>query len=155
MNDWLEVYKLQYERIAQHENQRLTFSSLVIAISTATLAFASSNLSSSLNLIQFSLLLSLLIAINIFAIQFVSKSRYWVKFHQERAKKLLAGATEDIKVAIEGVEKKNSDKDVFRRPNLQKNLHLCTIVVIVLFALSYSWSFIKPLVCCVSNGVGP
>jgi len=33
-DDWKEIYKLQFERIAQHENQRLAFSSLVVAITT-------------------------------------------------------------------------------------------------------------------------
>ncbi|EOT1169150.1 hypothetical protein NMY27_08390 [Cronobacter dublinensis subsp. beijingensis] len=34
---YIDLIKLQYERIAHHENQRLTFSSLVMALTTALL----------------------------------------------------------------------------------------------------------------------
>ncbi|ELY2797275.1 hypothetical protein ACP6QU_001048 [Cronobacter dublinensis] len=34
---YIDLIKLQYERIAHHENQRLTFSSLVMALTTTLL----------------------------------------------------------------------------------------------------------------------
>ena len=148
MAEWTDVYKLQYERIAQHENQRLAFSSLVIAITTGVLAFISSESKPISSPFQFLLLISLLLTINITAIVFISKSRYWIKFHQERAKELLTKFSPEISDIIKSIEKTNSDKDKFRRPTLQKHIHLIIIAITLFYALNYSWPYITQLICC-------
>jgi hypothetical protein len=37
--DWRIYYKLQYDRIAHHEQQRLTFSNIVVAITAFLVTF--------------------------------------------------------------------------------------------------------------------
>lgn len=148
MAEWTGVYELQYERIAQHENQRLAFSSLVIAITTGALAFISSESKPLSSSFQFLLLISLLLAINITAIVLISKSRYWIKLHQERAKQILIKFSPDISDIIDSIEKANSDKDKFRRPTLQKHIHIIIIAITLFYALDYSWPYIAQLILC-------
>jgi len=133
-DDWKEIYKLQFERIAQHENQRLAFSSLVVAITTGALAWAASEKSVP-SAYQTIVLMALLILINYMAILFVDKSRFWIKHHQERAKKLLALGSPDVIAAIASVDKIDSNNDKSRRPNLQRNLHILLIACTVLYVL--------------------
>lgn len=137
-DDWKEIYKLQYERIAQHENQRLAFSSLVVAITTGALAWVAAEKTIP-NAFQMLVLVVLLILINYMAILFVDKSRFWIKHHQKRAKNLLALGPPAVIAAIGSVDKIESNDDKKRRPNLQRNLHKYLIVCTVVYALSYIW----------------
>ena len=152
MPEWAEIYKLQYERIAQHENQRLAFSSLVVAITTGALAFISAETKPISNPIQFFLLTSLLVLINVTAVQFISKSRSWVKHHQTRARAILIKFSPETYQVIETIKKTNSDQDQFRRPNLQRNIHLIIIAITLISALNFSWPYIKPLICSALSG---
>ncbi|MCF5884377.1 hypothetical protein K3H38_15710 [Aeromonas veronii] len=113
MPDFVEIYKLQYERIAQHENQRLAFSNLVIAITTTALAFATETSLQS-NPVSFFLLIALLVIINITAIQFIAKSRFWIKHHQARAHAILNEHLPEANKTISKIEKINSDNDLYK-----------------------------------------
>lgn len=146
MLDFVELYKLQYERIAQHENQRLAFSNLVIAITAAALAFATETKLQS-DLVPFLLLTILLVIINVTAIQFITKSRFWIKHHQARAHAILHEHLPEAKKTISSVEKINSDNDVSKRPNLQRNLHISIIVITIAYSLFIIWPKISPIVC--------
>jgi len=138
-DEWKDIYLLQYERIAQHENQRLAFSSLVIAVTTGALAWVTADKVVS-NTFQMLVLVVLLVLINYMAMLFVDKSRFWIKHHQARARKLLALGPPELIAAINSVDKVNSDDDKNRRPNLQRNLHKFLIVCTVVYALPYMWS---------------
>jgi len=144
--DFVEIYKLQYERIAQHENQRLAFSNLVIAITTTALAFATETSLQS-NPVSFFLLIALLVIINITAIQFIAKSRFWIKHHQARAHAILNEHLPEANKTISKIEKINSDNDLYKRPNLHKNLHITIIVITILYSLFIAWPKISPIVC--------
>lgn len=127
---WIEIYKLQYERIAQHENERMRFSSVVIVVTSAVLAYLTKLDPVIIQDGSLTFVIGLLlITINFTAIQFISKSRYWVKYHQKRAKALLESNSPENLNILYNVDKKNSDEDVFKRPNLQKNLHLVIILI--------------------------
>jgi UDP-N-acetylmuramyl pentapeptide phosphotransferase/UDP-N-acetylglucosamine-1-phosphate transferase len=137
-DDWKEIYKLQYERIAQHENQRLAFSSLVVAMTTGALAWVAAEKALP-DAFQILVLVVLLVLINYMAILFVDKSRFWIKHHQHRAKNLLALGPQAVIDAIASVDKIESNEDKKRRPNLQRNLHKVLIACIVVYALPYIW----------------
>lgn len=85
---YIDMLKLQYERIAYHENQRLTFSSLVLTIIAAMFTFFLSKSNDISQGVSY-FLLGFLILINVFAAIFIIKSWQWVKFHQERARFLV------------------------------------------------------------------
>ena len=130
---WRDIYKLQYQRIAQHENERMRFSNVVIVVTSAVLAYSSKLDATLPQNCSLALVVGLLlIAINFTAIQFISKSRYWIKFHQRRAKNLLESNAKEIFESIYSVEKIDSDDDVFRRANLQKNLHIVIILITII-----------------------
>lgn len=143
---YIDMLKLQYDRIAHHENQRLTFSGLVLTITAAMFTFfLSINNSISQDVIHF--LLGFLILINFFATIFTIKSRQWVKFHQKRARFLLKKYNEALFNSVyndadtkskNAIEKdvlsdpplKNSSKlDFLKRPSLQAYLHASIIII--------------------------
>lgn len=148
-DDWKEIYKLQYERIAQHENQRLAFSSLVVAITTGALAWVAAEKALP-NAFQMAVLIVLLILINYMAILFVDKSRFWIKHHQNRAKNILALGPPALVAAIGSVDKIDSNDDKKRRPNLQRNLHKYLIVCTVMYALPYIWQVLRTYLPCLN-----
>lgn len=146
MSDFVEIYKLQYERIAQHENQRLTFSNFVVAITAAVLTF-SSEIELQVKPLPFLLTALLLILINFIAIQFIEKSRFWIKHHQARAHEIIKDHLPEIGKTIAKIDKQNSDEDSFRRPNLQKNLHITIIIITAAYSLFTIWPKLSLLVC--------
>jgi hypothetical protein len=92
----------------------------------------------------------LMILINYIAINFVLKSRYWVKVHQNRARYILNKYNPELAKSIyndEGVRqqpdlgipnpplKMDSNKDPFRRPNLQVWLHIFLILAMFIFII--------------------
>lgn len=134
---YIDIIKLQYERVSHHENQRLTFSSLVLTI---TLALMTAILTFN-NEVKFSFSLVacfLLISINYIAVVFIRQSRVFIKLHQERARFIMRKYNPSLFSALyndEGVVsltesenerpplKKDSNKDSSRRPELQIFLH--------------------------------
>ena len=128
---WQELYTLQYERISQHENQRQSFSNIVIALTVGVLAFFSSD--KTINTMMTFLMVALLITVNIFAILFSKKSRKWIKFHQERAKNILTFCAPDMLDIIKSVDKPDSDKDYFRRQRIEIYLHLSLILMSITY----------------------
>ncbi|UYU33359.1 hypothetical protein [Siccibacter colletis] len=145
---YIDLLKLQYERIAQHENQRLMFSSLVLTITLAVVAVIFSK-DNEITAGLFVSLCFLLIVINVFACLFVRKSRYWIKFHQKRARIILSEYNPELKAAVyndgkksgetccknghgqQSPEKPNSDLDIFKRPGLQLYLHAVLIIFLI------------------------
>lgn len=140
MSEAVEVLKLQYERVAQHESNRLVFSNMVILITTAVLAYSGETKFHE-SPIPFTVMMALLLLINFSALIYIKRSRFWVKHHQERARVILALFLGSIKFAIEKVEKPNSDKDFFRKENLEKINHIGIIMVIVIY-LVLAWTCI-------------
>ncbi|MCR4456995.1 MULTISPECIES: hypothetical protein [Pseudescherichia] len=149
---YMDMLKLQYERIAHHENQRLTFSSLVLTITAAMFTFFLSE-SNDISQGVSDFLLGFLILINLFAAIFIIKSRQWVKFHQERARFLLKKYNEALfnsvyndadtksKNTIEEDVlphpplKKSSKFDFLKRPGLQSYLHVSIIIIFTIISL--------------------
>lgn len=123
--EWKEYYKLQYERIQQHESQRVQFSGLVVAgsITALVLLLRINDSVSSDGLAYAAVSISI---VNIICIFFVLKSRFWVKFHQKRAHLILKEYQPELTALIieKGPKKPNSDVDLFSRVNLQIYLHL-------------------------------
>lgn len=130
--NWLVCYKLQYERIAQHESQRLIFSNMVLVVSCAIFSFGS-RFDNELSIFSSCYLAILVSAINWVAIKHTSKSRFWVKFHQKRAKELLEKFDGELLLTLNKVKKPDSNKDPRRRPELLKMLHETLIILSIIF----------------------
>jgi len=131
MEYWFDYYKLQYDRIEQHENQRLLVTNFILAISTAIFLLGSKieNIS-----VAHSLILSvIIILLNYLAIEFINKSRYWIKFHQKRARTILEHNDKEMLNIINTVEKIDSNQDIKRRPQLQKNIHYLLMILAVAY----------------------
>jgi len=131
---WIEVYKLQYERIGQHENQRLNFSNLVLVSSCAALALGA-GLKGEQNFFSACYLALLVVAINVVAIIHAGKARFWVKFHQAKARELLRSYDTKLLSVLGRTPKPDSNKDYMRRPELQKILHGVFVILAIMFPL--------------------
>lgn len=77
-------HQLQYDRIDKLESKRETFSNLVLTLSAGIYLIGFGD-SEKLNDFTGVYLPIIIIFVNIAAIVFASKSRYWIKLHQERA----------------------------------------------------------------------
>ena len=77
-------HQLQYDRIDKHESKRETFSNLVLTLSAGLYLLGLGDIEK-LNDFNCIYVSSIVILVNIAAIIFASKSRYWIKLHQERA----------------------------------------------------------------------
>lgn len=77
----------------------------------------------------------------------ITKSRYWIKFHQRRAKVLLESNSKELFETIYSVDKVDSDDDVFRRANLQKNLHIAIILITLIGATIFIYPGLKSMIC--------
>jgi len=139
---WIDCYKLQYERISQHESQRLIFSNMVLVTSCAIFAFGS-RFDNELSIISSLYLATLVGAINWVAIIHTSKSRFWIKFHQKRAKVLLEKYDSGLLLTLNQVNKPDSNNDSRRRPELLKMLHMILIIL----------SFVFPAIVCFGHGI--
>ncbi|MGF1497286.1 MAG: hypothetical protein ACFB8W_10745 [Elainellaceae cyanobacterium] len=127
-----EYYKLQYDRIAQHEGRRMQFSNLAIVTSSAVITIGI-RLDCGQAFGVSIVIAVLLIAINVAAILFIDKSRQWIKFHQLRAKKILEKYDQDLNEIVESVEKADSSKDPLSLINIQKYLHMSLLGLAVLY----------------------
>ena len=76
-----DYYKLQWERIVHHEDQRIRFSSMIAAASVAGIGIIV-KFTSETNLGNLIVACVVLSAANILAIIFCRKSRRWIKYHQ-------------------------------------------------------------------------
>ena len=106
-------YLLQYERVGQEENQRLQFSSFVIAapvVALGVLTTTSPNLSKTLLGVP----LGAVFFANLIAIVHARRSRSWVKFHQQRARKVLDKISPTSADMEQNESKPGSDKSIFR-----------------------------------------
>jgi phosphate/sulfate permease len=123
----LDYYKLQWERIAHHEDQRLRFSSMIAAGSIAGIGLIA-RFSQDIDL-ESMIIACLVISIaNLLAIIFSVKSRMWVKYHQKKATQLSEELEPGITDIIKVVEKPDSDKDPFRRELIFSYLHFGFII---------------------------
>jgi hypothetical protein len=78
----LSFYRLQYDRMASHENARIQVTSFVLTGSVVALGVMTVATSEA----QFTLgVLALVIAVNVLAACHVWNTRRWVKIHQARA----------------------------------------------------------------------
>ena len=157
---YIDILKLQYDRVAQHENQRLTFSGVILTITSAVFTVLLS-LNNSFAGAAFLFLTLFLVIINIFACVFIYKSRGWVKFHQERARFILQHCNPELMKVVYNDKKdkkenctetgnavnaplpplkKNSNDDLLKRPGLQLYLHATIIIFLICFAL-YNFKF--------------
>lgn len=129
-----EYYKLQYDRISQHENRRMQFSNIAIVISSGIITIGIK-----LNCDQafaISILIAiLLIAINVSAIQFIDKSKEWINFHQERATKIMETYALELYEIIKSIDKPDSIKDNNSLINIQKHLHQSIILLALIYPL--------------------
>jgi amino acid transporter len=133
--DWRIYYKLQYDRIAHHEQQRLTFSNIIVAITAFLVTFGfpfNNNTFLYVNIVMTS---AFAIIINIGAIIFIDKSRHWIKFHQERARKIGEIAFSDISEEMSNVSKIDSDFDLWNRTEIQKLTHKVIIILLIVYPI--------------------
>jgi hypothetical protein len=77
-------HQLQYDRIDKHESKRETFSNLVLTLSAGLYLIGLGDVEKLNDFNSFYVSL-IVIFVNIAAIIFASKSRYWIKLHQQRA----------------------------------------------------------------------
>ena len=118
-----DYYKLQWERIAHHEDQRLRFSGIISAGSIAGIGLLvrfSENIDPSNLTIGY----LVIIATNLLGIIFASKSRDWVKHHQNKSKEISEKIGGCMKSILDEIEKPDSDNDPFRRELIFRHLHL-------------------------------
>ena len=134
--DFRMYHQLQYDRIAQLEQQRLTMTNFVIGLSIISFSFAFSDIDK-LNIINAIGLPAVIIISNIFAMLYASRSRIFIKMHQKRAEKAREIFSPNLNSISKKVPKINSNRDPFNRTRLQIYLHVLLIVVAILPAVMY------------------
>ncbi len=130
----LDYYKLQWERIAHHEDQRLRFSSMIAAGSIAGIGLIA-KFSNDIDAEKLMVACVVIALANLLAIIFSKKSRMWVKYHQKKAKALSEKLEPGISEVLNVVDKPNSDTDYFRRELIFIYLHFGFIAASVALAL--------------------
>ncbi len=130
-----DYYKLQWERIAHHEDQRLKFSSMIAAGSIAGIGLVA-RFSEQIGLESMVVSCFALCAANILAVMFCRKSRMWVKYHQKKAEQLSEELEPGISEIIKKVDKPNSEDDVFRRERIFIYLHVAFIIASIALILT-------------------
>jgi hypothetical protein len=134
--DFRMYHQLQYERISQLEQQRLTMTNFVIGISLLAFTFGFSDFSN-LNLVTAIGLPVAIIISNLFAMLYTSRSRKFIKMHQKRAEKARELYSKDLNRIYESVPKVESEHDFFSRARLQIYLHLLLIAIALLPLIIY------------------
>lgn len=139
-------YLLQYERIAQHEGQRLQVSNFVVAGSVVGLGVVAtdpSHLSTAAFFVPIAIVL-----VNALAIVYAWNSRKWVKFHQSRARAVLYRLSpslwkfqsDDFAIQLPGgeetVSKVDSDRAAFRGQLTQSYIHGVLMAISTLVAIA-------------------
>jgi len=132
-------YRLQYERVEQHETHRLQVSNYVIAASIVGLGFlGSSRGRSGAAWAGFAVVIAL---INLLAILYTMRSRYWVDRHLNRAHMALHQLSQRL-WDLQEVEDREFDEKrhvgprlqrLYRSHLIQSAIHL--LVAIVAFSL--------------------
>ncbi|MDM8530456.1 hypothetical protein QUF63_04740 [Anaerolineales bacterium HSG25] len=131
LDNFRMYHRLQYDRISQLEQQRLTMTNLVIVISTFSFTFGFAE-PGKLNFASAIGLPIIIIISNSFALMYSHRSREFIKMHQRRAeeaRKLYALEFNDIN---KKVGKRNSNKDPFNRTKLQIYLHILLMTIALL-----------------------
>lgn len=96
-------YRLQYERVEHHETHRLEVSNYVIAASIVGLGFLGSSRGRPAAWAGIPVAIAL---INLLAILYAMRSRYWVDRHLNRAHK----ARKELSQRLEGLQEKADDE---------------------------------------------
>lgn len=138
-DDFRMYHQLQYDRIAQLEQQRLTMTNFVIGLSIISFSFAFSDINK-LNIINAIGLPIVIIISNIFAMLYTSRSRKFIKMHQKRAEKAREIFSPRLNIISNEVPKIDSNRDLFNRTRLQIYLHVLLIIIAILPMFIY---FIK------------
>jgi len=129
-------HQLQYDRIAQHEQQRLSVSSFVVGFSILSFTIGFNDIRQ-LNLINGLFLPIIISAANYFAAVYAEKARYFVKMHQDRAKEVRAMFAPELNQINSSVGKVDSNTDRLNRTNLQMYMHYLFIVVAIATIVIY------------------
>lgn len=123
----LNYYKLQWERIAYHEDQRMRFSAMVAAGSIAGIGLIA-RFSKEMDNEATAVACTVVGVANLLAIVFARKSRQWVRYHQEKAEQLSEELEPGITDILKRIDKPNSNIDPFRRELIFTYLHILFIV---------------------------
>jgi hypothetical protein len=135
--------------MAEQESQRQTFTNIIVTLSVVAFTFGFDTTQVS-KAVQVALLLVISVA-NLVAISYMQRTRYWLRTHRSRAKKVLKTYAPDLylidKVVIDEIDQKYLEKEykLFQnmykyfggRGRIQAWLHVALFVVsIVLFILA-------------------
>jgi len=126
------LHALQYERISKLEGQENYISTFVSGLSTITISYSFST-NKALNFITGFLLPLIFIAANIIASIYISKTRKFIKMHQNRAKAMREKFAPSLQDIYNKVKKEDSDKDKFNRRQQMKYLHY--LIALIAFAI--------------------
>lgn len=138
-DDFRMYHQLQYERIAELEQQRLTMTNFVVGVSIISFTFAFSDMGK-LNVINAMALPIIIIISNIFAMLYTSRSRKFIKMHQQRAEKARERYSPELNQINKAVSKIESSRDPFNRTRLQAYLHILLIAIALLPMFIFLWN---------------
>ena len=133
-------YEHQYDRMAKHEDNRLTITNYVLTVSALTFTFGYQN-ADQLTAINGIGLPVIVILFNIFAILYIERSAEFMNVHQDRARAILELYAPDLQRLS---EKHTWRKGNFLRTNrgMQKGIHFLIILVAITPIIVYLNQFI-------------
>ena len=130
----LDYYKLQWERIASYEDQRMRFSSMIAAASIAGIGLLA-RFFDEISIEGTVVACMAFTAVNVLALIFSVKSRVWIKYHQNKAHNIAEELESGLMNILKSADKPDSENDPFRSERLFKYLHWVLIIVPLLLVL--------------------
>jgi hypothetical protein len=135
-------YEHQYDRMAKLEEQRLTFTNIVVTLTVLAFTLVISNLKAITQIGGFGILV-LVIALNFFATIYTWRTLQYVRIHRKRAKMVLEEYAQEI-YRIDDDESLPHIGSRFGLAKTQMLVHVTLIVfAIVLISLSLFSALVK------------
>jgi DMSO reductase anchor subunit len=136
-DDFRTYYQHQYERMSELENQRLTMTNVIVGLSVLAFSLAFADITK-LNVVNAVGLLIVVLFANLIAVLFNHRSRAFIKMHQKRAHSALEAFAPEVEKLDKTIPKPfDSERDLFRRPQLQTYLHFLLMALAVLPIILY------------------
>jgi len=120
-------YEHQYDRMAKHENYRLTLTNYVLTISALVFTFGYQNVSQLTAINGVGLPLIIIVA-NIFAMGYINRTGDFIQVHQDRAREILNRYAPELIEVNKTITWRKSNFLRSRR-RIEKGIHQLLIIV--------------------------
>jgi len=134
-------YEHQYDRLAKHENYRLTLTNYVLTISALVFTFGYQN-ASQLTMINGIVLPLIIVVANVFAMGYIDRTVDFTNAHQNRAREVLKRYASEL-IEINEMHTWRKSGVIRSRRRIEKGIHQLLILIacvpFVIFIYQVIW----------------